>query len=498
MGLCVILSAIIGYARGLSRQVVKIITVVISAVAAFFASSALFNPFVNWLNSFGIEGIVERLNITLDETTREMILSASPDLLVRIAVIPYTLVAAPVLFVVLYALFALLTSIIHKLLCGAFGFTRRNNNIFTRFGGLAVGAVQGLFVAILILVPFCGVINTAHVAVIDANEEQPESEYTTFLSSAYGSYFSELDANPIYTHVANLSVMIYEKYSNVELYGDKVDMTEVASECVGIYVATADFDGANFMALRDQDKKAIDKIVENAIDSDYMSSILADSLSAFSRVIEIGAYELELPDHEKVRKLINDIVIILGTTSDETVADDIVTFKNVYYLLSDGGVLTAANEEGSEVFSLFTQVDASGKTLMSRLNDELVKNPRTHVLCTDMADVAMALLLTNSGMSETITPETLDNVKGSLNDVIAMDKDAYETEEEYKAAVSNTIGTTLDECHIALEPEQLDIVTDYVIQEFEGKEEVTDEDMVNFMSQYYDAYASGELEVPAT
>ena len=114
-----------------------------------------------------------------------------------------------------------------------------------------------------------------------------------------------------------------------------------------------------------------------------------------------------------------------------------------------------------------------------------------------MADVAMALVLTNSGMSETIAPETLDNVKGSLNDVIAMDKDAYETEEEYKAAVSNTIGTTLDECHIALEPEQLDIVTDYVIQEFEGKEEVTDEDMVNFMSQYYDAYASGELEVPA-
>lgn len=496
LAVCAVLGAIFGFVRGMSRQVVKLITVVASAVGAFLISINLLKPFVDWVASTGIEGILGMLKISLDGTTKEMILSFDTETLVYISAIPFSLVLAPLSFVAVYLIFSLITTIIHKLICGAFGFTRRNNNVATRFIGLGIGAVQGLLISLILLVPLCGLANTAHVAVLDAKEENPESDYTVFLSSTYDTYFGELDKNPIYAAASNITLTVYEKYSNIELYGERADITEVTSDLVGIYAASAGLDGANISALREQDKEAIDLIIENALDSKYVSVILTDTFRAFSSIVENGLYEFNLPDNEKVKKLVNDVVVILGTTTKETIADDITTFKNVYYLLSDGGVLTAADDPDADIFSLFTKVDANGRTLMSRLNDELMKNPRTVVLCSDMADVAMVLVLNNSGMSETIAPETLDNVKGSLNEAIAIDKNAYETEEEYKAAVSDTIGTTLDECNIALEPEQLDIVTDYVIQEFEGKEEVTDEDMVNFMSQYYDAYMSGSLEVP--
>ena len=496
VGVYVIFGALLGIIRGFRRQFVRLLTIIGSAVGAFFLSNYAYDAVVNWITSVGAEGVLNTTGVAVDEATRNIIISLDTEFLVYAVSIPFLLVIAPVLFVILYGAIATISLIIHKLICGALGFSRRNNNPITRFGGMILGAVQGLLIAVITLVPVCGIINTAHIAVVDAERNRPGNDYTLYLSGAYDTYFRELDENPLYLPVSTAAVYVYDTYMNTELYGEEIHMKDVASTVVDIYVATADLNGADFAALRDQDKAVIDDIITHATENRYLSVIMADIFKTFSHLFENGVLDISIASNEKVTKLMNDIIYILGTSNRETVTEDVTTVKNIYYLLSDGGVLAVAKEENPDLFALFTKADENGKTLMSRMNAELVKNPRMVVLCTDIAEVAMVLVLQNSGMSDTIAPETIENVKGTLNDVVKIDKDSFETEEEYKAAVSESIGATLTESNIALEPEQLSAVTDFVVQELSGKEEITDEDMANFMSEYYDAYVSGTLEIP--
>jgi hypothetical protein len=88
----------------------------------------------------------------------------------------------------------------------------------------------------------------------------------------------------------------------------------------------------------------------------------------------------------------------------------------------------------------------------------------------------------------------VENVKAGLNTALAIDPETFETEEEYKAAVSDSLGQTLEENGIGLTDSQLEIVTDFVIEEMEGVDEVTNAYIAEFVTKYYDAYTSGKLD----
>ena len=75
-----------------------------------------------------------------------------------------------------------------------------------------------------------------------------------------------------------------------------------------------------------------------------------------------------------------------------------------------------------------------------------------------------------------------------MNEIISIKKEDFATEEEYKEEVSSSISEVLSNQGIPLEGEQLDKVTDFVINEFEGKDSLTEADFADFMTKYYDEY----------
>ena len=143
LAIYVLFGAIIGCIRGFRRQVVRLVTVAISAVVAFIVSIYLYDTFVSWLTSMGTEGILNMTGVTVDEATRNVIISIDTEFLVYVASIPFIVVIAPLSMVLLYGIFAFITWIIHKIVCGALGFTRANNNGLTRFGGFLVEGFAG-------------------------------------------------------------------------------------------------------------------------------------------------------------------------------------------------------------------------------------------------------------------------------------------------------------------------------------------------------------------
>jgi hypothetical protein len=91
------------------------------------------------------------------------------------------------------------------------------------------------------------------------------------------------------------------------------------------------------------------------------------------------------------------------------------------------------------------------------------------------------------------TQETVDSVKNGLNDVYSIDKDSYATEEEYKAAVSLSLEETLNKNGIGLSEEELSELTDTVVDTMgEHDGEISDAELVEFMTRYYNVYGLEE------
>ena len=96
------------------------------------------------------------------------------------------------------------------------------------------------------------------------------------------------------------------------------------------------------------------------------------------------------------------------------------------------------------------------------------------------------------GVSEDVVA-VYENLKTGLQDVTALRKDDYETDEEYKGAVSDKLDETLKGEGIELETDIIDKMADYVADNYAGAE-LSDADVDDILLSYYDAYkATGEL-----
>ena len=159
------------------------------------------------------------------------------------------------------------------------------------------------------------------------------------------------------------------------------------------------------------------------------------------------------------------------------------SFDKVADISADDFYLNEHKHIYSALIKMFSQ---------NRIIDTVESNARFNGVMASLSDMAVHVLLENSGLSPEVA-ETVDSIKNTLNDVLTVNKDDYATEEEYKEVVSEKIGGVLEEYSIPLEKEQLDVVTDFVCAELEGKEEITDTDLAEFMAKYYEVYTSGEL-----
>ena len=106
-----------------------------------------------------------------------------------------------------------------------------------------------------------------------------------------------------------------------------------------------------------------------------------------------------------------------------------------------------------------------------------------------LTELSMSLLLAGRGQDMEKTAEAMNDVAETLESVIAIDKESFATEEEYKTAVNDSLGTTLEEHGIELTDEQLSELSDHVIEDFGGKESITEADLADFMVKYYDINA---------
>lgn len=486
------LGLLMGLVRGFSRQTVKLITV----IAAFLISLAIYQRAYPYLITIFEEKtlleVAQMLGLTFNEEVTSYLEVIEGQDAIYILSIPLTVVVIPLCFLFTMGSLIIILSIPHMIICGALGFTRGANGPIGRLLGGAVGAAQGLFIAALIIMPVAGVVDIANEAVTVAETEHPGFKNTDQISKLYHENVDTVASNPVLKAVNGTFGYIYDGFTTIDVEGEELHIETAVDDIVELYVYYGELGGGEkFQPNRpsENDKKIIDDMINSFGDDRLMTVLVSDFFRALGTSSESGAFVLQLD--EPVKTLMSALLTTFATVDEENIEDDLHTFAKVYYLLADEKALDSSDI--SQKFTVFLNLDENGNSAFKRLCMILEENPRYAHMSTTLSTIAMDMLLQNSGIDKD-TVETLNEVKNTVNEVLNINKEDYETPEEYKEAVNENLSQTLIDNGIELEEEQMDEITDYIIQHKEetGKTEFTDADMADFMAKYYDVYAKGQ------
>ena len=286
---------------------------------------------------------------------------------------------------------------------------------------------------------------------------------------------------------------MYKALNKVRVNGEAVDMREQAVTLFAVCEETADLQGTDFTTLTEQDKALIVRMTNRLNESPYVLDIFSSVMRGTVRALDGGYIEISMS--EPYNSTFRNSVHIFADSSAENLSEDIETLRNIYFLLSDDGVLVAiANGDDKEVTDALTTADDSGEIVMRRIIRELDQNEHTRPLVSELSKLSVSLMAGSfgDGVSDDVVA-TYENLKTGLQDVTALRKDDYETDEEYKGAVSDKLNETLKGEGIELEADIIDKMADYVADNYAGAE-LSDADVDDILISYYDAYkATGEL-----
>ena len=490
VALIVIVGAVAGYLRGIKRQFVRSITVII----AFFASYGVTSFGYHHLNRFLADktmGDVRAWLITfrIIKSTDEVswLYSIDMDAVRELVAIPLSLVIRPVLFVAAFVALHNLLIILHKIIAAICGFKRKKNNLATRALGLILGTIQGIFVSVVILTPIVGISGMAKEAMTVMKEYAPNEEFTEYAEEKYDAYAEGIIENPLIKFCSTAgSGALYEKLSTAVINGESFNMTAIIPDSVKITSDSARLWGADAKNLTPENEAAIERILGTVRGNLQIRKIVAGAVSSAAYLYTNEVFPVDIGD--PFRSVINSAAEIFHTTSSDNVCDDLDTVKDVYFILSREGVLVSFDKGADEMLKVLISKDGSGETAVNRIVTVIRSNERTKPLVSLVTKLSVTVMADKVGIDEKAL-ETFDNVKNGIADnVLTIEKENYATEEEYVQQISNALDTTLRENEIELEKGIVDKMAEYVSEHFDDVETLTDDGAADIIFSYYDAY----------
>ena len=256
--------------------------------------------------------------------------------------------------------------------------------------------------------------------------------------------------------------------------------------------------------IPDEDRAALDALIESAEEDSYKADTLATILDAIAKTFEEDTSDDMAKENELDQELMQKLFSVFLGISGEEVAPTLQVIRNVLFMLDDEGALAALGEDASLLVDIFSKQDDEGHTLINKITAEFNSEDRTKPLVSSITKISISIMADKSQGDITVTEETYENVKTGVKDIAAINK-TYEDAapgtpeyEEYKSAVSDTLSDTFVDNGFEVEKEVVDEMANYVAENYKDKmEDLSDEDIDTIILNYYSAYLqSGQIPTP--
>ncbi len=430
LGICLFIllfNVLVSAVRGARKSILRLLTVIFSAVAAFFLSRALCVKMAAWL----LPQLQELFagNETLAPFVNGEI--AAGDAVTLLA----EMLVAPLLFLLLYVIIKLLTLIVFAILKLLTGFLKPlDKNGFSRLIGAAVGVVIGLIGVVVFVTPVLGYADlasaTVEVAVqssstADTVENTMGEEGTKRLidAEALGTlnsdYLKPLLETPVVSDLyRSVGSRIFDSLASEEWDGEQVNLKKELPALADIVANIGVLGDGGITAFSESESAAVERIAQDVSASPLLSDLFAGTVSAASKHWLAGETFLgmEKPDMGVNANPLFDAFLQVFTTADRgTVREDLDFFSDTFGLFVE-----------HELFAVFVAEEANDDAIAMLLSDSglyadvqvlIDEHPRMQPVGKALVDFGMRVMLEELGLPADLR-ESCEELLVDMTDVL--------------------------------------------------------------------------------
>lgn len=473
------LSTLIGFLRGirrgLYRQALRFATTLVSIALSYFITMALADSV---LEAFGADSIAATLLMLKEQG---YIIAEHVDLTALanhfsaikwLVALPVTTLILPIIFTLAFIILNIFIKIAYFIVSRFLSKTR--DDVDKMFFGAVIGAVEGLIIAVVILLPVTNAIGIFDGAFDEFKEH--DNGYYSDTVAAIDDVIAPLVDAPAVKMSEFLTDPITRNISKVDMDGETVILRDELITMIAMQWEWEFFtNGSEFGENGTNEEKfeVIRSWVNRITSSMYLAEVISDILSDSSALIEDGIINLD--DQSDIQTFyvrgLTQTFVHANKYNLKTIAN--VLLDVMFYMAEELNYNALSDESiNDDVVSLY---DSNGNNKITHVIDMLNDCEYTRPLVNVLSQMLLATVFDSYTEEIGEIGVTYDDVKESFTQVINVQRENYLTEEEYKAARQEALNQVfLDHGVDNADPEILAEICDYLDEEYPGLDSIDD------------------------
>ncbi len=485
-----------GFFRGARLQLLSTCTIFTAILASVLITRLASNSILKFATVDNFELMLTK-TVGNTQTTATVVnaLNELPTETVQYVLsIPIAVFFAPFMFLAVYGVVRVVLFVAQRVIKHVFRIGKPKS-LTERFAGLCLAAVEAVMVFSILVLPATSVISFADEVMgsisTSSDGESAEAEDAGFaeLKENYVSHVQPAFAeNPAFL-IANRSVndSIVKAVSHVGASVDGQDLREEFIEIVEmILVDVPALKESNLKQPSDGDKARITALIDKLAANGIISNILSGTVSTTAKLIDVETLGISV--EPPLDTIVNDVMELLKTCTAETFKDDLYLIKDIYFLLADENILVNLGNEDLLLDALTAKREGEEENAVQKLVSLINDNERTKPLITTLTKLSITMLASQLGNSDFTSEETYESLKGTMNEVLSVKNNEFETHEEYIEALTDTLDSNLKDNGIEIEREIVTGIAEYIDSTYPEASELTDEEFNDVLLSYFDAY----------
>ena len=502
IGLFALSGIIFGIKRGFSQSVIRLVTVAASAVASFYIVKWLMGVIVDYASTItdgGTRSLEEALysidpefETSFPDYLKIMFAEINSETIIVILMMVVAIVLLPVLLITIFQLLKGISYLLYNILAGLTGAISYGKGIVSTLLGAVIGLVQGLLISAVFIFPLSGLCSVATEARAPLLEDATTKN--AYIENAYSMVIDDLADNPVFDIVDKIGGnKLYKDMMTVEVNGEEM---YIPDKCIGMvkigtdvaHIATSGFDWKN---PTEEQRQSLKNIEMHVSEDELIATLTSDLMRGLAKTVQ--ANKLTLGLNGATDTLVNDVMTMFATSTKDTIEGDIDVTLDVYFIMCDRNLFYSfTNSEHFDMNDLLTDKDENGDTIANAIIKRLNQYDRAQPIVSSFTKISLTVMHGSGSFGED-ADVLYESVKGDISNALSHNKSDFDTEEEYREAVTNDVDKALADNNITLEEDVKQDMVDYIADNYGDYEgEITDAEINDALLSYYESYAKSQ------
>ena len=461
-----------GLIRGLKKTVASLAVAIVSIIVSLIATLILCNPEGGVLTS-----LLEKVTGPLFDS---MGLGSLAEVEAFAIVSNYyvSMLASPIVFMVLFHVLRFIFGIIMRIFVKKIPLMNNVPGVAKRLGGFGVGLVVGFIVVVITMMPILGTMDVMASAVSDLTSAVDTGDYGSSSMSSPTDMLSgmtEKGAGKVMMKMGGQA--LYNVTSNKTYNGQKVTLKTEIKGMTNLLSGVMAL-GQSFNQYGNEQTEAFEIIADTTEESPLIGLLTAECISTAAEKWKNGEEFLGMESigggEPMVQPLMNAILEVLSTTNGEYIAGDLRSMMGAFEVLNKYHFFDQSGDQEGMLELL------NEKPILSEMKKALSENERMAGVADEVSKLGIRVFANVIGIPED-DPEydaLMVDIAASINN----SKDL--SEEERLEMIQEELERSAADYGTELSGEASAQIAQNFLDEYGDKDEVTDEDIKEFIEDY--------------